>query len=1226
MSTEQSRRIGKVLLDLSKYGGSDLYCDGAVEDEILEIVKTTAASDYPRAIKEHLSWPVLYHLSDIRENIVEWIPIKPGSRILEVGAGCGAISGVLSRKAGTAGRLDCVELSEKRSLINAYRHRDAENICIHVGNFEDIEPAMPADYDAIFLIGVFEYAAAYIHDEDPYGSFLRIIKKHVRPGGSIIIAIENRLGMKYFGGAREDHLGDYFSGIEDYPSGGVVRTFSRPALERLLAAEGLTDHHFYYPYPDYKFMQYLYSDRRLPREGELSVNHLKLDRDRMELFDEQLAYDSMIRDGLYPLFSNSYLLICGPEPELVYSKYSNDRAAAYVLRTDIEEDEKGVRRVYKRPMGEEAKEHVSGISRREEGLRKRYEGTGLSVCPCEKEGDALRFPFLEGPTMEEELERVLKSDDREGALSLLRTYRDFVYHKAEEGPDNPDMQFSNLILCDGTWQLIDYEWAKEEAGDPEKNLIRGLYLFREYNASGKKLTEELLSEAYPELSLHFDIDALRATERAFQKSVTGTRPALGEWNELLAHAAHKPQEERTAPPAAAAETEESSAPERHGLKAVLQGALHASALRSYETELQRQKEPYTKPAGGGMVLSESRQVSKTLLIPYDSACAEMLDTKADFLIFADRGGALASGAVRGMEHYFSEHEDCLWLYTDEDLCDEECVLCFPYYKPDWSPETFLSSFYIGSLVAVRSGPAGAALAGMKEDCASLKGLPFLYALCLQLAEAEPPAHIREVLYHKSVKKAELKSLEGMLLSDAPGGGEEFIPLKESFLSRKKIGGRFVTDGDGTAYPLYDLPKGRVSILILSKDQPELLRNCVSSIREKSSFKDYEILVADNGSCEAKRKQYEALAREYDLRYLYEKADFNFSALCNRIAGEAYGSWFLFLNDDTELLTGDWLERMLGQAAQPGIGAVGAKLYYPGGGRDYGYRIQHCGIQKPFDAPRHRLAGVDDTQPCDRGRNRGVRNVLGVTGACLLISRKVFTEIGGFCEELPVAYNDADLCMRLNAEGLRCVLRNDVRLIHHESASRGDDTKDEEKKQRLYAELDKLNARNPLYAYSDPWDHEALSSESALYRPAFTGEDRLLPLCTRPESAAEKSFEPVNEALIISWERPRRDPRDGSLRISLHVHVRGWDNADYRFSLYLKGPGGAYRLPAFRRYRPDVEAAYDEQLHVELSGLAVRLAADALPAGDYELWVEAKSRISRQVLYRRAETLLHIGGK
>ena len=168
---DKAEQIGKVTLDYSKYPGEDLYCDGAVEDELLDIVRNLSPVEYGKAIEEKRNWPVLYHLSPLRENIVDWIPMERDAKVLEVGSGCGAITGALSRKAGS---VTCVDLSKKRSLINAHRHSECDNVTIHVGNFKDIEPGLPADYDVICLIGVFEYGQAYIGGGRPYEEFLEI--------------------------------------------------------------------------------------------------------------------------------------------------------------------------------------------------------------------------------------------------------------------------------------------------------------------------------------------------------------------------------------------------------------------------------------------------------------------------------------------------------------------------------------------------------------------------------------------------------------------------------------------------------------------------------------------------------------------------------------------------------------------------------------------------------------------------------------------------------------------------------------------------------------------------------------------------------------------------------------------------------------------------------------------------------------------------------------------
>ena len=288
--------IGKVKLDYSKYSGEDLYCDGAVEDELLDIARNLSPVEYAGVIEERKNWPILYHLSPLRENIVEWIPMGKSDKVLEVGSGCGAITGLLSRKAES---VTCVELSKKRSMINAYRHSECDNVTIHVGNFKDIEPELPKDFDYICLIGVFEYGQSYIGGDRPYHGFLDILLPHLKEGGRIIIAIENKYGMKYFAGCREDHLGTYFAGIENYADGGGVRTFGKRGLEKIFRSCGISEYHFYYPYPDYKFMTTLYSDAYLPGKGELSNNMRNFDRDRMVLFDEKNAFDGVVEEGLF---------------------------------------------------------------------------------------------------------------------------------------------------------------------------------------------------------------------------------------------------------------------------------------------------------------------------------------------------------------------------------------------------------------------------------------------------------------------------------------------------------------------------------------------------------------------------------------------------------------------------------------------------------------------------------------------------------------------------------------------------------------------------------------------------------------------------------------------------------------------------------------------------------------------------------------------------------------
>lgn len=299
-------KIGQVVLDYEFYPGEDHYSDGLIEDEMLEIAKACRPQEYDRVIVGRKSWPVLYHFSHVRENIIDWLPMTGKEKVLEIGAGPGAITGALARKAAS---VTCIDLSRKRCMINAYRHRDCDNIKMLVGNFQDIEENLKEQFDLITLIGVFEYAQFSIQSEDPFVDYLKRIRSHLKPGGRLVIAIENRLGLKYWAGATEDHTGVYFEGIEGYPTTDYVRTFSKPELEQVLHEAGLFELSFYYPYPDYKLPERIYSDRYLPKKGELNRNAANLDRERIRVFQEERVYDSLIESGLFPQFSNSFLVI-----------------------------------------------------------------------------------------------------------------------------------------------------------------------------------------------------------------------------------------------------------------------------------------------------------------------------------------------------------------------------------------------------------------------------------------------------------------------------------------------------------------------------------------------------------------------------------------------------------------------------------------------------------------------------------------------------------------------------------------------------------------------------------------------------------------------------------------------------------------------------------------------------------------------------------------------------
>lgn len=294
--------IGEVKLNLKYYKGSDEYSDGdEIEERILQIVKEESGYEYCH--KDFASWPVLYHLSRQRENIVEPMEIDDTDDVLEIGAGMGAVTGALARRAKS---VTCIELSKRRSMVNAYRHRDIKNIEIVVGNFQDIP--IDRQYDVVTLIGVFEYASHYIRSKEPYSAFLQQIKKCLKPNGKLYIAIENKLGMKYFAGYNEDHLGKPFCGIEGYSKEDMVKTFTKSQIENLLLKNGFVSPVFYYPFPDYKLPTVIYDEEMLKHMKVDYAGQFNYDADAFIIFDQNKAFESLSGSEETSVLSNSFFI------------------------------------------------------------------------------------------------------------------------------------------------------------------------------------------------------------------------------------------------------------------------------------------------------------------------------------------------------------------------------------------------------------------------------------------------------------------------------------------------------------------------------------------------------------------------------------------------------------------------------------------------------------------------------------------------------------------------------------------------------------------------------------------------------------------------------------------------------------------------------------------------------------------------------------------------------
>jgi GT2 family glycosyltransferase len=384
------------------------------------------------------------------------------------------------------------------------------------------------------------------------------------------------------------------------------------------------------------------------------------------------------------------------------------------------------------------------------------------------------------------------------------------------------------------------------------------------------------------------------------------------------------------------------------------------------------------------------------------------------------GDELAPAALFEVAKVLQEHANSDLIYTDEDRIDEEGNRSHPHFKPGWSPDLLLSTDYISNLSVYRRSLL-AEIGGFGEEFEDCYG----YDLALRATEqTEEIRHIPEVLYHRRASG-----------NGAPAKEKARRALIEA-LGRRNLQGT-VEDGllpDRFRVRLTVRDEPKVSLIIPTRDNVSLLKNCVESIERLTTYSNYEILIVDNDSVDPETLEYLASTPHKVITF---REEFNYSKINNFAVARADGEYVLLLNDDTEVISGGWLEAMLEHAQRTEVGAVGARLLYPDG------RVQHAGVLVGVGNPwgpgvavhSHQYYSADS--PGYAGTAMTVANYSAVTAACMLLRRSVFDEVGGLDEEnLRVGFNDVDLCLKLRERGYLITYTPHAALLHHESVSRG----------------------------------------------------------------------------------------------------------------------------------------------------------------------------------------------
>jgi GT2 family glycosyltransferase len=489
--------------------------------------------------------------------------------------------------------------------------------------------------------------------------------------------------------------------------------------------------------------------------------------------------------------------------------------------------------------------------------------------------------------------------------------------------------------------------------------------------------------------------------------------------------------------------------------------------------------------------------------------ASLAGAGGEFVAFMGHGDELAPDALFEVVKLLQEHPEADLVYSDADRIDRERNRSDPHFKPDWSPDLLLATGYVSHLSVYRKSLLEE-IGGFREGYDGCRD----YDLVLRFTERSGRIHhVPKVLYHR-YKSADSPEEEGRdearrALSEAlerrgiEGSVESGI-LPGNFRVRTKIKG-----------------EPRVSIIIPSRDNVSLLKNCIESVERLTAYRNYEILIMDNDSVDPATVEYLASTPH---RVIPFREPFNYSRINNLGVSRAEGEFVLLLNDDTEVISGGWLEAMLEHAQRPEVGAVGAKLVYPDG------RIQHAGVvvgagdawQTGVATHSHQF--YDASSPGYMGTLATTTNYSAVTAACMLLRKSVFDELGGLDEEnLPVSYNDVDLCLRLRERGYLIVYTPYAELYHHESVSRGHGSDP--------AEIAYMKERWSGVLDQDPYYNPNFSTGSGDFN---LRADMLRPGVLRPEEDPEAYKNPLKmsyeelERYVEAQQRAARDSRRTTL--------------------------------------------------------------------------------------------------
>ena len=460
---------------LQEQGVQTVYSDGSeIEKKMLSLAKEYPGEKAGEQIAGSFDYTTNNTFSPVRENLLNWYPFEEDSCVLEIGAGMGALTPLLSRR---CKRVVSVEMNALRAEVIRERMKNAQNVEVLVGDINTL--SLPEKFDYVVFVGVLEYAAVFqTSGSNPFLAFLTRAASFLKEDGKLLFAIENQYGLKYWCGAAEDHLQEPFAGIAGYKTPDTARTFSKATLARLLEQTGLLHQQFYYVYPDYKFPTFIFSDGWKTNGSDFRNIAFTYGKNSALVADERDLYEDLAENGVLGFFANSFLV------ESSRRKLSQDHPVLITARSEVKpryrvdtviDTENTLTKIAAHP---QAEEHLKDIWNNEHCLQER----GVHVLTSEFTSAGLARPIYDGARADQVLADLLNERDLKAALELIgqlqcallqsspvseKSENYFTRHGLTEAGSNlgtilqdgfVDMTFYNAFLIDGELAFFDQEW------------------------------------------------------------------------------------------------------------------------------------------------------------------------------------------------------------------------------------------------------------------------------------------------------------------------------------------------------------------------------------------------------------------------------------------------------------------------------------------------------------------------------------------------------------------------------------------------------------------------------------------------------------------------------------------------------------------------------------------------------------------------------------------------